>query len=686
MIKNSNISYRQDIDGLRAIAVLSVLFFHLNNNFLSGGFVGVDIFFVISGFLITKILIKDIENNNFSFSLFYIKRVRRIFPVLFVVLFACLIMATLTLTAEDFKWFAKTLKYASLQISNILFQRQVGYFDPEFEGMPLLHTWSLGVEEQFYLIWPVMLLLLFKFKKCKNIPFYGLITISIISLLLSQYLINTDHQRVAFFSLPSRLWELGLGGMLAFNKIKRPENNKINEILGVAGLILISFSIFTIKSDSFPGLMALLPCLGAGLVIFSGDKEKTTVTAKILSNKILVFIGLISYSLYLWHWPIIIFYKEYTGQVNLSAIAAIFISFASIFISYFSWKFIENPFRKRKQLKEESSFYLIIGRTKNKIKQCRVNLYNPIIIALILIISFAVISKNIKKTGWEWRMSELGDDSLNTINSISESDCIKKRDKDGYLILNKCIIGDNKEAPEVFLLGDSHAQHYVTSVIDWAKRKNLTVLLHSGGGCPPIFDIKIEDRLPCIDTQKRIREDLRNNVDSVKYVFMAARWSLYMNDSIPKFLLNDINSEKSTSSLEVAKRIFDLHLQKTLQIIGKKKIILLGEVPSSPNNSFIQQFKKKSRLFIYKKFPHYSEDKMHDISTKKDYELKVGYINEVMNKASVTNKNVTFFDPTDYFCDDKFCFYKNKNSKLLYKDDNHLNINGGHYIGKYFDF
>jgi peptidoglycan/LPS O-acetylase OafA/YrhL len=221
---SSLISYRKEIDGLRALAVISVVIFHLKNSLLPGGFVGVDIFFVISGFLITKIIIREVEANRFSFTNFYIRRIRRIFPALFLVLFVSLILAILILTTEDMIWFAKTLRYAAIQISNFLFQREVGYFDPAFEDMPLLHTWSLAVEEQFHLIWPVTLLLLFKFKKNHNLPFYGLIVISTISLIFSEYLVN-HNQKVAFFSLPSRLWELGVGGILAFHKIKQPKKS-----------------------------------------------------------------------------------------------------------------------------------------------------------------------------------------------------------------------------------------------------------------------------------------------------------------------------------------------------------------------------------------------------------------------------------------------------------------------------
>lgn len=398
---SKKISHRQDIDGLRAIAILFVLLFHLNNSFLPSGFVGVDIFFVISGFLITKILIKDIQKDNFSFSSFYIKRIRRIFPALFV-LFACLIMATLTLTPDDFKWFAKTLKVASLQISNILFQKQVGYFDPQFEGMPLLHTWSLGVEEQFYLIWPITLLLLFKFRKTPNLPFYGLIIISIISLLLSQYLISVGQQRIAFFSLPTRLWELGIGAILAFDKIKKPKNFKVNELLGITGIALIVLSAFLINSEFFPGFRAFAPCIGSFLVIFSGNNT-TTIVTRILSNKILVFIGLISYSLYLWHWPVIIFYKEYSGDVDLSITTSIIISISCVILSYFSWKFIENPFRRRKDLKDEIMFEIKQGKSPNKSTQKKFRFYTPIVAAFFFMILFTIISINIKKTGWNWR-------------------------------------------------------------------------------------------------------------------------------------------------------------------------------------------------------------------------------------------------------------------------------------------
>ena len=597
-------------------------------------------------------------------------------------------MATLTLTAEDFKWFAKTLKYASLQISNILFQRQVGYFDPAFEGMPLLHTWSLGVEEQFYLIWPVMLLLLFKFKKCKNIPFYGLITISIISLLFSQYLINIDQQRISFFSLPSRLWELGLGGILAFNKIKQPENNKINESLGILGLVLIAISIFTIKNDSFPGLMALLPCLGAGLVIFSGNKEKTTITAKILSIRPLVFIGLISYSLYLWHWPIITFYKEYSGQVSLSVATAIIISLISIIISYFSWKFIENPFRKRKKLKDETTLYLAIGRAKNKTKQFRVNLYNPMLIALVLIISFTVTSKHIRKTEWNWRMVvSKGDSSVNIINDISQSDCDKNiNPKDNFI---KCTIGTNKEKPEVLLFGDSHAQHYATPVIEWAKKRGMSVLMISGGGCPGIVGVSTNSKdRPCNVTQDTITKTLKQN--NFKYIFLASRWSMYIDDSKMRkdFLVYDIKSNDKDYTIEKSKKVFAEKLGSTVRSISKhSKVVMLGEVPFAGDRKIKTLNKQYDSMPIlgYLSKTEDRSSKRNICESNKNCAERIGFINSTISKIANDNSNVIFFDPSSKLCDKNLCHFI-KEDKMLYKDGDHLNINGAHYVGKYFDF
>ncbi len=700
VVHSNKISYRQDIDGLRAIAVLSVLFFHLNNSFLRGGFIGVDIFFVISGFLITKILIKDIEKDNFSFSLFYIKRIRRIFPALFTVLFACTIISALMLTDQDFKWFGKTLRYASLQISNMLFQKQVGYFDPAFDGMPLLHTWSLGVEEQFYLVWPMMLLLLFKFRKSKNTPFYGLIFISIISLAFSQYLISFDHQKIAFFSLPSRLWELGLGGILAFDKIKKSHNKNINESLGILGLVLIGISIFTIKSASFPGLVALLPCVGAALVIFSGNRENHTLTAKILSSKILVFIGLISYSLYLWHWPIIVFYKEYAGQENPSITTAIVISLIAIFISYLSWRFIENPFRKVRRLEDEKSFCLTIGRAKNKIKQFRVNLYTPIAIATLIIVSFVVMSKDIRKTGWSWRILKKGDVLLTSINDIPESDCTREWDN-GYLTYNRCVVGNNKENPEVIIFGDSHSEHYSTAVIDWAKKRNLTVALLSSSGCPALFGVKHDIRHACVGAHERILDEINKSRERIKYVFIASRWSIFFDDTKTdppldtqrgvKLLIQDINSKETVTTLEKAKVVFEKRLQYTIDTIGGKiKIIILGEVP------FVGDIKNLHKQ--YGGFPiisppsleySFSRNKNFCDSTKDvvgvDCEPRLKFIRTAINKVVNANKNVTFFDPSAKFCDDKFC-YVVRDDKVLYKDGDHLNSNGGHYVGKFFDF
>lgn len=201
-IKISNlIKHRKDIDGLRAIAVLSVFISHLNPSWLIGGFVGVDIFFVISGFLITKILLREIEANQFSFSGFYIRRIRRIFPALFVVLFVSLLVAIFILGPIDLIWFCKTLKHSAAQISNILFEKKVEYFDTQFDITPLLHTWSLAVEEQFYLVFPLLLFAIFKSKKDRNFALMSLLFLSFLSLALSQFLLLESSKSSFFFLL-----------------------------------------------------------------------------------------------------------------------------------------------------------------------------------------------------------------------------------------------------------------------------------------------------------------------------------------------------------------------------------------------------------------------------------------------------------------------------------------------------
>ncbi|WP_163338727.1 acyltransferase family protein [Desulfopila sp. IMCC35008] len=335
--------YRRDIDGLRCFAVVSVLLYHLSPQLLPGGFTGVDIFFVISGFLITRLLRSDIEQNRFSLARFYSRRIRRIFPALFTVLFATFIFALIALEPNAYSRFMEEFRFASLQISNFTFSKELDYFAPGNELSLLLHTWSLGVEEQFYLFWPLLLFTGFHLFKKKY--WYVISGVILSSFLLSDYFCRESPQQ-AFYLLHSRAWELGIGGILTFLPTGSLQMKWLNSILASTGFVFIILGFTKLNQYMpFPGRNGLLPVLGAALLIYTGGRQKTIV-APFLANRICVFIGKISYSVYLWHWPLIISYKISTGK-EIDIISGSVIAAVTCLLATVSYYFVEQPFRRK---------------------------------------------------------------------------------------------------------------------------------------------------------------------------------------------------------------------------------------------------------------------------------------------------------------------------------------------------
>jgi peptidoglycan/LPS O-acetylase OafA/YrhL len=354
--------YRPEIDGLRAVAVIPVIFFHAGFNFFSGGFVGVDVFFVISGYLITTIILSELEEDRFSIINFWERRARRILPALFVVLLACLPFAWFWLLPSDMKSFSQSLASIAVFSSNFFFLDTSGYFDTAAELKPLLHTWSLSVEEQCYLIFPVFLILVWRLGKRWTLTLLAIF--ALVSLALAQWL-STVAPSDAFYLLPTRSWELLIGTFIAFyfsNKNRVHLSKSAGEVGGLAGLALLTYAVFAFdKGTPFPSLYALVPTLGTGLVILCTTQQ--TAVGKVLSNKVFVGIGLISYSAYLRHQPLFAFARlrnlDDASELLLAALA-----FASIGLAYFSWKDVEQPFRNKHKFDRKHMFlYGAIGST-----------------------------------------------------------------------------------------------------------------------------------------------------------------------------------------------------------------------------------------------------------------------------------------------------------------------------------
>lgn len=343
--------YRPEIDGLRAVAVLPVILFHAGFPAFSGGFVGVDVFFVISGYLITTILLADLEEGRFSIARFYERRARRILPALFLVMLACLPFAWMWMLPAQFEEFGLSLIAVVLFVSNVLFWSRTGYFAPAAEEAPLLHTWSLAVEEQFYIVFPLFLLLLWRMGRARGrergFVIAGIAALTLVSLGLAEHGWRR-YPEANFYLIQGRAWELGVGALCAFVlHVRTREGRPLrpNGWLALPGLGLILLSIFLFDSTvPFPSLYALAPVGGAALIIlFAGGSN---LAGRVLSVRALVGIGLISYSAYLWHQPLFAF-ARIRSLVQPGPELMLALAFASLALAYLSWRFVEQPFRRR---------------------------------------------------------------------------------------------------------------------------------------------------------------------------------------------------------------------------------------------------------------------------------------------------------------------------------------------------
>ncbi|MCG7393250.1 acyltransferase [Microvirga sp. ACRRW] len=339
------LGYRADIDGLRAISVLAVLFFHVEFTQFSGGFVGVDVFFVISGYLITKIIKIDAENGTFSFKRFYVRRIWRLFPALLTTIAISYVAGFFIFSSEDFMNLSASTIYAILSLSNIYFWLQSGYFDAGATLKPLLHTWSLSVEEQFYLVWPAIIVFLAR-KRAWILPLViGALGIGSFVDALS----GLDTNPVAtFFLSPFRIYEFALGALVVWAERYRPKAPLLNDAAYLFGLGLIIYAILSFDEKTvFPGTAALVPALGTAMAIHAG---RTARPAAVVANRVMVGIGLISYSLYLVHWPIVVFTKYFLLETEWThSVFMILASFAAALILY---RFVEQPFREARGANE----------------------------------------------------------------------------------------------------------------------------------------------------------------------------------------------------------------------------------------------------------------------------------------------------------------------------------------------
>ncbi len=347
--------YRKEIDGLRALAVIPVILYHAGYEWISGGYIGVDVFFVISGYLITSIIIKEQDAGTFSLAHFYERRIRRILPALFFVLLLTLPFAWFWLLPHELKDFGKSLAAVVLFASNILFWKESDYFAADAELIPLLHTWSLAVEEQFYIFFPIMMIVFWALGKRWLVAIFSII--GLLSLGLTEW--GWRHFAEAnFFLISTRAWELMIGSLVAFylysNKNHLQSTGVINQAASTIGLLLILYAIFFFNSDTpFPSLYALAPTIGTALIILFASPG--TLASTLLSTKPMIGIGLISYSAYLWHQPLFVFARIRSLDEPSAGLFGL-LSLASLALAYFSWRYVESPFRNKQRFTRKQIF------------------------------------------------------------------------------------------------------------------------------------------------------------------------------------------------------------------------------------------------------------------------------------------------------------------------------------------
>lgn len=497
--------YRPEIDGLRAVAVIAVIFFHAGFKSFRGGFVGVDVFFVISGYLITTILLTEKDQGGFSLVNFYERRARRILPALFLVVFVSLIYAWFWLLPTDMKDFSQSLIAVSTFSSNILFWQTSGYWDTTSELKPLLHTWSLAVEEQYYLFFPLFLMLVWRYRR--RWIFVSFMGVAIASLSAAQWGAYNEPT-ASFYLLPTRLWELAIGAGIAFIFLYKgqeiqssPFIKNLSGSMSLLGLAMIGYAVFFFDEGTpFPSLYGLLPTIGAGLIVFFASSG--ALVRRLLGAKPVVSVGLISYSAYLWHQPLFAFYRLQSPieRVGADLWLGIFLAFA---LAYLSWRFVENPFRDRNKISRKTVFsFAIVGS-----------------------LSFIAIGiAGYQLEGFEYRLTTeqkylMAFDDYDIKDIYREGVCQLDPDQKGGDFSKVCFpakIDDNT----ILVWGDSHA-----GALSYGLRE-----AHPGGmfqltssGCPPIIGFSTELRPNC----QNVNNFILNKIGEMKpgFVILHANWS-----------------------------------------------------------------------------------------------------------------------------------------------------------------
>lgn len=632
--------YRPEIDGLRSIAVLSVIFYHAFPSLLTGGFVGVDVFFVISGYLITTILLRELENNDFSISRFYERRARRIMPALFLMMIVCIPFGYLYLLPDDISSFYKSILSVSTFTSNFLFASESGYFAPDVELKPFLHTWTLAVEEQYYIFFPLILFLTWKVGK--KFTFIFVCFLASMSFFLAQKLSVSDPTN-AFYLLHTRAWELLIGAMGAFitgpgSKLVLNLKSLVKEALSSIGIAMLIVSIFAYdKLMPYPSSYTMLPVMGSFFIVVFCNKQ--LFVGKMLSLPLMRFFGIISYSAYLWHQPIFAFYR-YKNIIEPSNVTMCALIALTIAIAYISWKWVEKPFREKDRFNAPQIFkYTALG-------------------------SLAFISLGIAGLLFPSQMNRFtGNNAYAEVNyRLRGNFGLSKSCERTFKNAQECRTSND---PQVLVWGDSYAMQIVPAII--ASNPGVKLVQATVSQCEPILGYARSSTIfgaeNCIQSNEKVLEMLKST-PSIKDVVISSPFpqlaaSNYVTDSSGRNFIATPNDSYNmvVSTINQLKRI------------GKRVTI----VAPTPEDKFGKDIGfcllKTSSLNLNRSVCDFSSTDMSDKQK------------EIYRRINIISQDVNVVWLKDAICNDGIC-HSTIDNKLIYRDKGHLSYEGSEFLGK----
>lgn len=617
--------YRPDIDGLRAIAVLAVVIHHFAPAALPGGFVGVDIFFVISGYLITQQLLASLQSGKFSFADFYAKRIHRIVPALWLVVMACLLVGGLTLSPAEWVTLAKGAVAAVLGLSNIFFWQEYGnYFGGDAKSAMLLHTWSLGVEEQFYLLWPLVLWFLIKLPG--RWLGWTLLLGVVCGVVFSQWAANR-YASASYYLLPTRFFELLLGALLAWHLMQKNRISltaPVTNLIAFLGLGLIGITLFRLNASAvFPGWNALLPTLGAALLILAGVRHHFFYS--VLASEPFVHVGLISYALYLWHWPVVAWLN--TQGIALKGWAlwgGLGLSWA---LAELTLKYVERPMR-------EFGGGVSLYRTL-------VFRFCPALLILLFAAGTVLWGSGFTKR-FDVKVAQF-EQALEQRPEKLRAGCHVPTALFATLPNpTECLLGaSDNEVPSGVLWGDSYANHFSGMVDELSRHQGLTIMDYTMDACPPLVGYVPQGNVfyaqKCVKRNEQMLSFLQSS--EIKHVVMAANWPV--------------------------DNAADVAMQETLKVMGgmniKVTLILANSTIKTAPKCSIRQAMMQS-----------GDECAAVQQSQPEYVLK-----------AAQSRDVYVLDPNRFICVEANCFPE-REGVLLYRDSGHLNDVGSRWLGNKF--